>query len=310
MGEDGEFDVEDRRRHRCAEEVAVAFVVGVRDERDAGGKKLRARGFDDDVAALTVEGQRMVGAGVFAGLELRLGDGRLEGHIPQTGGLGLIGLAALEIAQEPGLGDLLGLRPDRLIVLAPVHRQAEVAPEGFELRLVLLGQLPAQLDEIAPRDRNLVGVLDRLAVAAVVGRDEIGVVGQRRVAAHAVVVLHPPLGGQAVVVPAHRVEDRLAAHALVAGHRVGVGVGEDVAHVQGAGHGGRGSVDRVDVLAGRGAVEGVRAVLLPAPSPAVFEALEAGLAGNLHALAKLAPEIGRLEFVCRFRHRLYSSMNG
>ena len=310
VGEDGKLDVEDRGRHGCAEEVAVAFVVGVRDEGDAGGKQLRPRGFDDDVAALAVERERVIGAGVFAGLQLRLGDGRLEGHIPQPGSLSLIGLAAFEVPQEPSLGDLLGLRSDRLIVLAPIDREAQVAPERLELRLVLLGQFPAQLDEIAPRDRRLVGVFDRLAVAAVVGGDEIGVVGQRRIAAHAVVVLHAPLGGQAVVIPAHRVEDRLAAHALVARHRVGVRVREDVAHVQGAGHGGRGSVDRVDVLAGRGAVEGVRAVLLPAPSPPVFEALEAGLAGNLHALAKLAPEIGRLEFVCRFRHRLYSSMNG
>ena len=38
-------------------------------------------------------------------------------------------------------------------------------------------------------------------------RHEVGVVGEGRVAADPEVVLHPALGGQAVVVPAHRVED-------------------------------------------------------------------------------------------------------
>ena len=41
-------------------------------------------------------------------------------------------------------------------------------------------------------------------------------------------VLHPALGGQAVVVPADRVEDLAAAHPLEPGDGVGVGVREDV----------------------------------------------------------------------------------
>ena len=56
--------------------------------------------------------------------------------------------------------------------------------------------------------------------------------GTCRVAAHPVVVLHPALGRQPVVVPADRVEHVLAAHPLVAGDQVGVGVGEHVSHVQ------------------------------------------------------------------------------
>ena len=83
-----------------------------------------------------------------------------------------------------------------------------------------------------------------------------------------------------------------------------------MAHVQGAGHGGRGSVDRVDVLAGRGAVEGVRAVLLPPLAPAAFEALEAGLSRHIHALAKLAVGVGHSGFVCRCRHGVHCPMNG
>ena len=61
---------------------------------------------------------------------------------------------------------------------------------------------------------------------------EVGVVRQRRFAAHAGDVLHASFGGQAVVVPAERVEDGLAGHPLEAGDRVGVGVAEHVADVQ------------------------------------------------------------------------------
>ena len=127
--------------------------------------------------------------------------------------------------------------------------------------LVLLDELLAQLDEVGPADRDLpLGV-------RLLRRREVRVVGQRRVAADAVVVLDPALGRQAVVVPAHRVEDRLAAHPLVAGDQVGVGVGEDVPDVQAAAHGRRRGVDRVDVLARLGAVEGVGVVGLPALAP-------------------------------------------
>ena len=99
---------------------------------------------------------------------------------------------------------------------------------------------PAQLDEVLPGDRHL--LLARLR-----RRLERRVVRQRRVAAHPVVVLDPPLGRQAVVVPPHRVEDLAAAHALVARDGVGVRVGEHVPDVQRAAHRGRRGVDRVDL---------------------------------------------------------------
>ena len=119
----------------------------------------------------------------------------------------------------------------------------------LEVLLVFGGEPLAQLDEVAPADRDLVGGLHALAVGALEGRREVGVVGQARVAAHAVVVLHAPLGGQAVVVPAHRVEDVLAAHALEARDEVGVGEREHVADVQRTRRRRRGRVDRVDLLA-------------------------------------------------------------
>ena len=106
------------------------------------------------------------------------------------------------------------------------------------------------------------------------GGREVRVVRQRRVAAHAEVVLHPALGRQAVVVPAHRVEHLLAAHPLVARDQVGVRVGEHVPDVQRARDGRRGSVDRVDLLARLGAVEGVGVVGLPALGPGGLQTLE------------------------------------
>ena len=57
-----------------------------------------------------------------------------------------------------------------------------------------------------------------------------------QVAPHAVVVLHPALGRQAVVVPPHRVETPCRACAG-SGEQVGVGVAGDVADVQAARHG-------------------------------------------------------------------------
>src|SRR5690606_20791655 len=88
---------------------------------------------------------------------------------------------------------------------------------------------------------------------------------------------------QAVVVPAHRVEHLAAAHPLEARGDVGVGVGEHVPDVQRAADGRRRGVDREDVLARAGAVEGVGALLAPALAPALLEALEAHLVRDLCA---------------------------
>ena len=159
-----------------------------------------------------------------------------------------------------------------------------MTPQCLELSLVLNSQALAQLDEVTSRDRHLVGSLDGLALATGVRGDEVGVVGQGRVAAHAEVVLHAALGGQAVVIPAHGVEDGHAAHALVTSDGVSVGVGEDVAHVQGAGDRGRRGVDGVDLMTLGGAVEGVGAVLLPALAPGGLQTVGADLAGDSGAV--------------------------
>lgn len=227
------------------------------DQGDAGGQQLGTRRLDAHVHAVLdgrarggslrgglgvgdVEGQAVVEARVLAALQLSLGDRRLEGDVPQARGLGLVGLAARQVAQERGLGDLARTRADRLVVLLPVHAQTQVAPQRLELSLVFDGEALAQLHEVLTGNRLLIASLDRLAVAAHVRGLEVGIVGQRRIHAHAEVVLHAALGGQAVVVPTHRVEHGLADHALVAGHDVSVRVGENMADVQGAGYRRRG----------------------------------------------------------------------
>ena len=210
----------------------------------------------------------MVVAGIVPGFQLGLGDRGLEGHVPHRGGIGAVGLTAGEIAQEAELRHPQRLVADGGVEQVPVHAQSDAAPEVLEGGLVDLGQLVAECDEVGPADRQLplrIGVLRR---------GEVGVVRHSRVAPYAVVVLHPALGGQAVVVPADRVEDVLAAHPLVARDQVGVGVGEHVPDVQRARDRRRRGVDAVDLVPGRRAAEGVRVVVSPALDPGVLEPLE------------------------------------
>ena len=209
-----------------------------------------------------VEGDPVEVAGVLAGLELGLRDRGLEGDVPQPRRLGLVGLAAGQVAQEAALRGRDRGRADGRVLLGPVDRQPQPAPQRLVGLLGLAGPALAELDEVAPRDRHL------LLGVRLLRRAEVRVVGQRGVHAHAEVDLHPALGRQAVVVPAHRVEDLAAAHPLEPRDDVGVRVREDVADVQGAADGRRRGVDREDLLAGLGPVEEVGALLLPYLGPA------------------------------------------
>ncbi len=96
------LDVEERGAHGGAEERLVALVVGMRDEGHAGGEQLGAGRLDVDVAAAVglVEGDAVVGAGLVAVLELGLRDRGAEVDVPEGRGERLVGLAALEVAQE------------------------------------------------------------------------------------------------------------------------------------------------------------------------------------------------------------------
>jgi hypothetical protein len=66
---------------------------------------------------------------------------------------------------------------DRAVVDRPVEREAHPPEEGLEGLLVEHGEFVAQLDEVLPADRHLVGGLDRGHIPAV-RRHEVGVVVQ------------------------------------------------------------------------------------------------------------------------------------
>ncbi len=216
----------------------------------------------------------MVVARPFAVFEFRLGDGGAKIDVPQGGRLAGVDLAAREHLEEPALGDGPGVVRDRRVVQAPVGADTQGSKDILEDLLVESREAVAELDEVAPRDRHLL-------VCGLLRRHVVLVVGEGRVTAHAEVVLDAPLGREAVVVPAQRIEDVLAAHAPVPGHDVGVGVAEDVADVQRARDRRRGGVDRIDRVARRRAVERVDSLLVPALRPRRLEPVDRGLFGDL-----------------------------
>lgn len=137
-----------------------------------------------------------------------------------------VGVAAGDVAQEHALGAGAGVVADGGVLQGPVDAEAELAEECFEYFFVFLGELFAQFDEVHAGNGDL---FFRVWFG---GWGEVGVVGQGWVAADTVIVLDAAFGGEAVVIPAHGVEHGFAAHALVAGDDVGVGVGEHVADVE------------------------------------------------------------------------------
>ena len=186
----------------------------------------------------------MIRGGPLTVFHLGLGDGSPEINVPQCRGFLAVGLAALHVPQEGALADAAAALVDGGVVLLPVDADAEAAVKGFEDLLVLLDEFVAQFQEIRSRDRHGLVLLRWVAAER---RLEAGFVGVARVATHAKKILHATFGGQAVVVPPHRVEDLLALHPLVAGDDVGVGVAEDVTHVQRPADGGGWGVDGKDI---------------------------------------------------------------
>ncbi len=272
---DRHADVEERRQHLASEQRLIPRVVWVRDQRDARRNQLGPRGLDlDDARPIGMrEADAVHGARHLAVLELRLRNRRAEVDVPEGRRFELIRVAVAHQAQERQLRDALRVLADRRVGQRPVDRQAEMAPELLERPLVLGRQPRAELDEVGPRDRQR--RLRRLGR----GRER-RVVRQRRIAPHAVVVLHAPLGRQPVVVPAHGIEHRAAPHPLKARDDVGVRVREHMPNVQRSAHRRRRRVDGINALARHGAIERVGAILLPAGLPLLFELLERGLVGN------------------------------
>ncbi len=237
------LNVKEWRANLRAKQVLVSLVTRMSHERHTRGQQLRPGGVNLNVLRFAVEHQAMVSTGLLAIFEFGLGNRRPEGHVPERWGEILVRLTALNVSEKGKLGCAKRLAPNRAVRLRPIDRKPERSPESFELLLVFDGEPLAQFNEVAARNRELVGRPAALGVAALKRGNELRVVRQRRVAAHAVVVLNAALGGQTVVVPSHRVEHALTAHALESGHHVGVGVREHVPDMQRARGGRRRSIN-------------------------------------------------------------------
>ena len=266
--EDRNGHAEERGDRALPEEGLEARIVGVRRDADAGGQELGARRRDHErTATLHGELEVVVRAGSLAVFDLGLGDGALEIDVPHGGRVSALGVALGMKVEERALGHAPGMVVDRLVLVAPVDREAEPLPERLEGLLVLAGDVLARLDEVGTRQlaRRLLANL-----GAGLFELEIGFVGRRGVAAHVIVVLDATLGGQAVVVPAHRVEDVPPPHALVARQQVGVGVGEDVSGVERARRRRRWRIDHERLVTRALRVVVVEPTLLPAGVPSLF----------------------------------------
>ena len=294
--EDRHRHAEERRHGPLAEESLVPVVLGVRGHADARRQQLGPRRRDHErPAALDAEADVVEGAPHRAVLDLRLGHRRAEVHVPQRGRLDLVDLPLAEQVEEAPLRRAARVLVDRRVLEAPVDRQGEPAPQSLERLLVLDGEGEAQLDEVGPR--HLPGrQLARGVVRHAEGQPRL--VRHVRLALHVEVVLDPALGRQAVVVPAHRVEHVLPAHAVVAREHVRLRVAEHVPDVQRAGNGRRRRVDDVRLARPR-LVEAVDPPLLPDPVPLVLRVLRlevgaqtVGVDGDRHGRHVSSPRGG------------------
>src|SRR5579863_1160835 len=95
------------------------------------------------------------------------------------------------------------------------------------------------------------------------------------------VILNASLCREAVVVPSHRIEDALAAHALEARDQVGLRVRKNMAHMQGAGDGGWRRVDGKALLPGGRLGVSIHTQLVPARLPGSLRRLGIKVLGQL-----------------------------
>ena len=139
------------------DERRVPLVVGVHDERDAGGDQLGPRRLDLDaaVAVLEVERDAVVGARDLAVLDLGLGDRGAEVDVPHRRAPRPCRRSpASHQPQERPLRRPARDLADRRVGLRPVDREPEPAEQVLERLLVLGGELLAELDEVRPADRD------------------------------------------------------------------------------------------------------------------------------------------------------------
>jgi hypothetical protein len=148
--------------------------------------------------------------------------------------------------------------------LLPIDGQAELLPQLLESLLVYFCELPAEFDEIRPADHF--GRSFTIAAGF-----EVWQVREVGVAANVEEVLHPSFGGQAVVVPSHRIEDIHSSHAALARDEILVGVAEYVADVKRTAHGRRRRVHDESLVAFARGIPAIDIHFLPSGSPFAFD---------------------------------------
>ena len=299
---DRHLDAEQRRAHLGAEQRLVALVVGMGDQRDARGEQLGPRRLDQRrrrrrrPGGSAARGTRPAARGPRARpARPRCGSRRPTASAPRPGtprrARGCAGTRAATRAPRRVA--------DRRVGERPVDRQAEPAPQLLELLLVLD-------DEPRRTARRSSGGEIGIALLAAASRAARtpGSYGSVRVAAHAVVVLHAPLGGQPVVVPAHRVEDLAARACAGSGRwcRSACSRTREPMCSEPLTVGGGVSIEKISARA-RDAVEAVGAVGLPDRRPARLEPVERRLVGD----AGHAPDCRRHLRAGPARHRRISS---
>ena len=225
IGDDGHLEAVQGHLHGFAHVLLIPLVLRVDEHAHHAVQQLGPGGGDLNGALLPHEGDVVEGGVQVFRLQLRLGDGGLALGAPQHRGLLDIGPARLGQLDKGLLGQGLHLPADGGVLQVPVAGEAHGLPQGLELRLVLLGGGHALLAELAAG--QLLGL-------------------------HAALLLHQPLGGQAVVVEAEGVEHVEAPHTAVTGHHLRLGVAENVADVELAVDGGGRRVDGIDGPGGVG----------------------------------------------------------
>ncbi len=96
-------------------------------------------------------------------------------------------------------------------------------------------------------------------------------VGKSWIATDTIEILHSTLGGQAIVIPAHRIINFFAEHSLISGNQVSVGVAENVPYVKRARNSWWRGIYGVDSCFVCGFVEAISTTCFPVGTPLGLE---------------------------------------
>ena len=117
MRENRNFHAEQGGGDGGSEQLLVPGVVGVSDQCDTRCEQLGPGGLDEDIRVCAVEGQSVVGGGLFLVFEFGLRHRGAESDVPQRGGIGLVGLATRDVAKKCALRHTLSIVTDGAVGL-------------------------------------------------------------------------------------------------------------------------------------------------------------------------------------------------